>query len=152
MTALHSLKKAGKNRKRVGRGGDRGGTSGKGHKGQKARSGPTLGILFEGGQMPLTRRLPKRGFTNAPFKITYEVINLQTLNAAFEAGETVNKEALIEKGIIKNAKNLLKILGNGTLDKKLTVYADAFSKSALAGITNVGGQGHIQTVSVIKEK
>ena len=106
--------------------------------------------------MPLTRRLPKRGFTNAPFKISYEVINLQTLNNAFETGATVNKEALVDKGIIKNTRNLLKILGNGTLDKKLTVYADAFSKSALAGITNVGGQGHVQamsgTMSEIKEK
>ena len=143
MAALHELTKAGKNQKRIGRGGDRGGTSGRGHKGQKARSGPHIGAMFEGGQMPLTRRLPKRGFTNAPFKTIYEIINLKTLESAFDAGATVNKEALIEKGIIKKKKALIKILGNGSLDKKLTVYADAFSKSAQAGITNVGGEVHL---------
>lgn len=142
MVGLHSLTKAGKKRKRVGRGGDRGGTSGRGHKGQKARSGAHIGIIFEGGQMPLTRRLPKRGFTNAPFKTTYQPINVNTLNGAFEAGATVNKEALVEKGIIKNDGQLVKILGNGKLDKKLTVYADAFSKSAQEMITSAGGQIH----------
>ncbi len=150
MTALHSLKKAGKDRKRVGRGGDRGGTSGKGHKGQRARSGGYVGkILFEGGQMPLTRRLPKRGFNNANFRTAYEIVNLKTLNDFFETGATVNKEALVEKGILKNAKGLLKILGDGKLDKKLLVYADAFSASAQSGITNGGGQVHMLE---IKEK
>ncbi len=142
MVRLNELDSAGKRRKRVGRGGSRGGTSGKGNKGQKARSGPHLGVIFEGGQMPLTRRLPKRGFTNAPFKTSYEVINIKLLNG-FEAGATVTKEALVEKGIIKRADRLLKILGDGALDRKLVVYADAFSKSAAAAITSGGGQVHL---------
>jgi large subunit ribosomal protein L15 len=143
MKALNELTSAGKKRKRVGRGGARGGTSGKGHKGQKARSGPSIGIAFEGGQMPLTRRLPKRGFSNARFEVVYEVLNLKALNNAFETGATVTKEALVEKGLIKNAKTLLKILGDGKLDKQLTVHADAFSKSAHAGITSAGGNVHL---------
>ncbi len=130
-----------KKRKRVGRGGSRGGTSGRGHKGQKARSGGGVGISFEGGQMPLARRLPKRGFSNAPFKTIYEVINIERLNALFEHGQTVTKELLYEKGII--SKNVLvKILGRGVLDKQLIIYADAFSKSAEEIITQKGGLIH----------
>ncbi len=98
MTTLTQLTPAGKKRKRVGRGGARGGTSGKGHKGQKARSGPQIGAGFEGGQMPLTRRLPKRGFNNARFRIDYEVINVGTLNERFEAGSTVDKDAMVTAG------------------------------------------------------
>jgi large subunit ribosomal protein L15 len=146
MKALNELTRAGKKRTRIGRGGSRGGTSGKGNKGQKARSGPSIGIGFEGGQMPLTRRLPKRGFSNARFETVYEVLNIKVLNV-FDAGATVDKNALVEKGLIKNAKALVKILGDGALDKKLTVHADAFSKSAHAGITNAGGE-----VFVTKEK
>ncbi len=143
MTALHTLTPAGKKRKRVGRGGSRGGTSGKGGKGQKQRSGPQIGIGFEGGQMPLTRRLPKRGFSNAKFKCAYDVINLKTLSMSFEAGATVDKTALVQKGLIKNTDKLVKILGDGAIDKKLMVHADAFSKSAASGITNAGGQVHV---------
>lgn len=144
MSMLSKLKSLVKKRKRIGRGGDRGGTSGKGHKGQKARSGPTLGIIFEGGQMPLTRRLPKRGFSNAPFKKEYEVINLESLSLLFDSGATVNKAALIEKGAIKKSSRApVKVLGNGKLDKKLVVHADKFSKSAEQAIKNKGGEVHI---------
>lgn len=143
MTALSHLTSAGKKRKVIGRGGDRGGTSGKGHKGQKARSGPQIGSVFEGGQMPLTRRLPKRGFTNGRFKITYDVINVALLNERFEDGAVVNKESLIEKGLLKSAHQLVKILGHGELNKKLIVHADALSKSATQAITQKGGETHI---------
>jgi large subunit ribosomal protein L15 len=144
MKQLSNLIRLNKKRKRVGRGGDRGGTSGKGHKGQKARSGPTLGVVFEGGQMPLTRRLPKRGFTNARFKKEVEIVNLRQLNVLFESGAKVDRESLVEKGIIsQSSKALIKILGNGTLDKKLIVHADAFSGSAAQAITDKGGEVHV---------
>jgi large subunit ribosomal protein L15 len=142
MSKLHKLAQLVKKRKRVGRGGDRGGTSGRGHKGQKARSGPHLGISFEGGQMPLTRRLPKHGFTNV-FKTEFEIVNLAQLNK-FEAGTVVNREILIAADIIKGKKNaLIKILGNGVLDKNIIVHADAFSKSAAQAITDKKGEVHV---------
>lgn len=144
MTTLHKLKSAGKKRKTIGRGGARGGTSGKGHKGQKARSGPQIGAAFEGGQMPLTRRLPKRGFTNARFKVVYQVINIATLNERFDEGAVVDKQALVAKGLIKSPLERVKILGNGKLDKKLIVHADALSQSAASAITSSGGQVHTQ--------
>jgi len=140
--SLHRLKSAGKRKKTIGRGGARGGTSGKGHKGQKARSGPQIGAAFEGGQMPLTRRLPKRGFNNARFRVAYEVINIATLNERFAAGAVVDKEALVAQGLIKKPEHRVKILGHGTLDKNLTVHADALSKSAEAAITKSGGKIH----------
>ena len=143
MAMLHTLVPAGKKRKRVGRGGDRGGTSGKGHKGQKARSGGGVSFQFEGGQMPLTRRLPKRGFSNARFKKTYEVINLGTLDKAFDAGTEVTKELLLSKGLIKKLGSLVKVLGSGLLEKGITVHADAFSKAAVTSITNAGGNVHV---------
>lgn len=148
MTTLTNLTPAGKKRKRIGRGGARGGTSGKGHKGQKARSGPQIGAAFEGGQMPLTRRLPKRGFNNARFRVEYEVINVGTLNERFEAGAIVDKEAMVIAGLIKGPSRLVKILGNGTLSKKLIVHADALSKTAAEAITNNGGQVHIVSKAV----
>ncbi|MGB8367244.1 MAG: 50S ribosomal protein L15, partial [Candidatus Babeliales bacterium] len=98
MFRLENLVPLGKKRKRVGRGGSRGGTSGKGHKGQKARSGGGIAPAFEGGQMPLHRRLPKRGFTNARFKKVIEIVNLKHLDKIFNEGETVSKKILIEKG------------------------------------------------------
>jgi large subunit ribosomal protein L15 len=148
MSLLSNLTSLTKKRKKVGRGGSRGGTSGKGHKGQKARSSSHVGIIFEGGQMPLTRRLPKRGFSNAPFKTEYEIINLEQLNTVFDAGALVTKEILIEKGMLKARKKaLVKVLGNGTLEKNLIVHADAFSKSAAQAISDKGGEVH-----VIKEK
>lgn len=139
MLQLHNLRRAVKKRKRVGRGGSRGGTAGRGHKGQSARSGGSVGIIFEGGQMPLSRRLPKRGFSNAPFKDTYEVINIDRLNVLFADGQTVSKAALVERGIIhKDSK--LKILGRGTLDKKLIVEVDAISQSAREAVEKSGGK------------
>jgi large subunit ribosomal protein L15 len=142
MTQLSNLVPLSKKRKRVGRGGSRGGTAGKGHKGQKARSGPKIGSNFEGGQMPLTRRLPKRGFSNARFKVTYELVSLEQLNNAFDTGTVVTRTALEEKNIVKPGKELIKILANGTLEKKLIVHAHAFSKTAAEHIQAKGGEVH----------
>ena len=123
-----------------GHGSGNGKTAGKGHKGQKARSGaPRPG--FEGGQLPLYRRLPKRGFTNINSK-EIVAINVGTLNA-FDEGAVVTVEALVEKGIIKNPKDGVKILGNGELTKKLTVKVNAFSKSAVEKIEAVGGKAEV---------
>jgi len=145
--ALHNLKSLVKKRKRVGRGGARGGTSGRGHKGQKARTSGTVRIGYEGGQMPLYRRLPKRGFTNDPFKLEIKIINLQQLNDAFEDGVQVDKAALADKGLVSIKKGvrgtLLKVLGKGTLTKKLTVIADAFSESAKKAIEDRGGEARL---------
>ncbi len=147
MFELHNLTPAGKKKKRVGRGGSRGGTSGRGHKGQGSRSGGGPRVGFEGGQMPLYRRLPKRGFTNARFKTDCRIVSLQAINDAFADGDSVNREALIEKGIIKRQKSkgtfLVKVLGNGELSKKVTVVADRFSKSALEAIKNAGGEARL---------
>lgn len=144
MIALNNLEKLTKKRKRVGRGGSRGGTSGKGHKGQKARSGPSLGLVFEGGQMPLTRRLPKRGFNNAAFKDIFEIVNLQQLEDKFEAGSIVDRNTLLEKNVIKGIRGaFIKVLGNGELNKKLIIHADAFSASAIEAITGKGGEVHV---------
>ncbi len=144
MFRLENLVPLGKKRKRIGRGGSRGGTSGKGHKGQKARSGGGIAIAFEGGQMPLYRRLPKRGFSNARFKNLIEIVNLSHLDKVFNDGETVSKETLMAKGIIKGksskGKFILKILGNGPLTKKLIISADRFSKTAIKIIKENGGQ------------
>ena len=119
-----------------GHGSGNGKTAGKGHKGQKARSGaPRPG--FEGGQLPLYRRLPKRGFTNINSK-EIVAINVDTLNA-FDEGTVVTVEALVEKGIIKNPKDGVKILGNGELTKKLEVKVNAFSASAAEKIQALGG-------------
>src|SRR4051812_46461244 len=101
MLQLNNLVKITKKRKRVGRGGSRGGTSGKGGKGQTARSGGYVRRGFEGGQLPLYRRLPKRGFKNGEFKVTFETINLKDLELHFDADITITREAMIEKGIVK---------------------------------------------------
>jgi large subunit ribosomal protein L15 len=145
MLQLNNLTSITKKRKRVGRGGDRGGTSGKGHKGQKARSGPGLRRGFEGGQMPKYRRLPKRGFNNAVFTTRYEIVNLADLERTFENGATVNAAALIEKGLIKPGydrtdKCYIKVLGTGTLTKKLTIFAHAASETAKAAVEKAGGE------------
>ncbi len=144
MFQLENLAPLVKKRKRIGRGGSRGGTSGKGHKGQKARSGGGINPGFEGGQMPLHRRLPKRCFTNARFKKLVEIVNIKRLDEAFNEGDTVSRETLIEKGVIKGRRSkkrfILKILGNGLLTKKLTVSANRFSKTATEAIENSGGQ------------
>ena len=123
-----------------GHGSGNGKTAGKGHKGQKARSGaPRIG--FEGGQMPLYRRIPKRGFLNRNTK-DIVAINVSALEA-FEDGATVSVDALIEKGIIKNPRDGVKILGKGELTKKLTVKANAFSASAAEKINALGGKAEV---------
>lgn len=128
-----------KDRKRIGRGhgSGQGKTAGKGHKGQNARSGGGVRLGFEGGQTPLFRRLPKRGFTNINRK-EYAVVNLDVLNR-FEDGAEVTPVALVEAGIVKDAKAGIKVLGNGTLSKKLTVKAAKFSKAAEEAIVAAGG-------------
>lgn len=140
---IHDLEPASgsnKKRKRIGRGigSGVGKTSGKGHKGQKARSGGGKGPHFEGGQTPLQRRLPKRGFTNV-FQKVYAEINVQDLNR-FAPSSVVTPEMLKEKGIVKNLKDGVKVLGNGELEHALTVQAHSFSKSAAAKIEEAGGK------------
>ena len=129
-------------RKRVGRGGARGGTSGKGTKGQKARTGGASKVRagFEGGQMPLHRRLPKRGFNNNQFKKIFSLITLEQLERCFVAGQEVTKEILVEKKLTKNSRDLVKVLGTGTLSKKLRVVVDAYSASAAQVIVSCGGE------------
>ena len=129
-----------KNRKRVGRGpgSGTGKTSGKGHKGQNARSGGGVRPGFEGGQLPLFRRLSKRGFNNYNFRTVYATVNVGDLER-FEEGTTVTKELLIEAGLVKKELDGIKVLGNGELTKKLTVKADKFSSTAKEKIENVGG-------------
>lgn len=142
---LHELKPAEgsrKTRNRVGRGTSSGNgkTSGRGQKGQNSRSGGGVRSGFEGGQMPLYRRLPKRGFNNSVFAKQYAEVNVEQLNR-FEDGATVDPVALIEAGILKNVRDGIRILGNGTLEtKNLTVIANGFTKSAEEKITAAGGK------------
>ena len=126
--------------RRVGRGigSGRGKTSGRGHKGQRARSGGTKGPMFEGGQMPLVRRIPKRGFTN-PFKVRFVPVNLRDLEM-FEEDTVISPETLQASGIIKRARDRVKILGEGEISKPLTVRAHAFSRSAVEKIEQAGGK------------
>ena len=129
--------------KRIGRGhgSGNGKTAGKGHKGQKARAGRGIRAGFEGGQMPLHRRIPKRGFNNI-FATPYTTINVAILNR-FEDGAVVNAEALLNAGIIKKAPYGVKILGNGKIEKSLTVQVAAFSESAKAKIEAAGGKAEV---------
>ena len=129
--------------KRIGRGAGsgHGGTATRGHKGAQSRSGYSRKLGFEGGQMPLYRRLPKRGFTNRN-SLDIEAINLGALEA-FDNDAEVTVEALLEKGIIKSAKDGVKILGNGTLTKKLSVKVNAYSESAKAKIEELGGKAEV---------
>ena len=129
--------------KRIGRGhgSGNGKTAGKGHKGQKARAGRGIRAGFEGGQMPLHRRIPKRGFNNI-FATPYTTINVAILNR-FEDGAVVNAEALLNAGIIKKAPYGVKVLGNGKLEKNLTVQVAAFSESAKAKIEAAGGKAEV---------
>ncbi|GGD03315.1 50S ribosomal protein L15 [Thalassobacillus devorans] len=143
---LHELKPskgARKERNRVGRGmaTGNGKTSGRGHKGQKARSGGGTRPGFEGGQMPLFQRLPKRGFTNIHRK-EFAIVNLDALNR-FDEGTEVTPELLLETGVVSKEKAGIKILGNGSLDKKLTVKAHKFSASAKEAIEAAGGQTEV---------
>lgn len=138
---MHPAEGATETRKRIGRGigSGNGKTAGKGHKGQNARSGGGVRPGFEGGQLPLYRRLPKRGFSNAKFKVRYATINLSDLNR-FEDGAVVTPELLKEMGLVKNQLDGIKVLGNGTLEKKLTVKAHNFSTRAQAEIERLGGK------------
>ena len=141
---LNELEKnigATKKRKIVGRGrgSGLGKTSGKGHKGQNARSGGGVRPVFEGGQTPLYRRLPKRGFSNYEFKTTYAVINVSDLNR-FDNDTVVSPALLKEVGLVKNQLDGIKVLGNGTLEKKLTIQAHKFSKTAIEKIEKSGSK------------
>ena len=133
-----------KSRKRVGRGESSGlgRTCGEGANGQKSRSGKGVKSYFEGGQMPLYRRVPKRGFSNALFKKEYAIITLDLLNR-FEDGAEVTPEILIENGLVRDLKDGIKVLGNGTLDKKVAVKAHKVSASAKAAIEAKGGSVEI---------
>ena len=144
---LHDLSPAAgsaKERKRIGRGpaSGQGKTAGTGHKGQKARAGRGMRAGFEGGQMPLQRRIPKRGFNNI-FATEMAITNIATLDKYFDDGATVTIDALIEKGIIKKTLDGVKILGNGEISKKLTVQANAFSDSAKSKIEAAGGKAEV---------
>ncbi|MDD5888078.1 MAG: 50S ribosomal protein L15 [bacterium] len=144
---LHELEKnigATHAKKRVGRGSGSGlgKTSGRGQKGQKARSGGSINPVFEGGQLPLYRRLPKRGFTNGKFKTRYAVINLADLNR-FEDGTVVTPALLKETGLIKNQLDGIKVLSNGKLEKKLTIQAHKFSTTALEKIKESGSKAEV---------
>ena len=140
---LHNLRPAPgakRPRKRVGRGpgSGNGKTAGRGHKGQKSRSGYSRRYGFEGGQMPLVRRIPKRGFFNV-FRVDYQVVNLRDLDRLFSDGDQVNPAALIEKGLIRRGPKPVKILATGDLSKKLSIVADKFSGSAKSKIEAAGG-------------
>lgn len=143
---LHELSPAAgskKDVKRIGRGAasGQGKTAGKGHKGQKARAGRGMQVGFEGGQMPLQRRLPKRGFNNI-FAKEIATVNVSALNN-FEDGATVTIEALVNAGLVKKALDGVKVLGNGELSKKLTVQVNAYSESAKAKIEAAGGKAEV---------
>jgi len=132
---------ANKNKKKVGRGNGsgHGKTAGKGHKGQKARSGGGVSLGFEGGQMPLFRRVASRGFSNYPFKSIAVPVNLSLLEKFFEDGEKVNLETLVAKGLIKKSETNVKILGSGDIKKKLEVELSNVSASAKEKIVKAGG-------------
>ena len=134
-------KGANKKRKILGRGSSSGygKTAGKGHKGQKARSGGKVYAGFEGGQMPLYRRIAKKGFSNYPFSRVYSVINLSLVDAKFEDGELVNNASLHSKGLLKKEDSMVKILGGGELTKKLNFEVSALSSSAKDKIKRIGG-------------
>jgi large subunit ribosomal protein L15 len=141
---LHELKPnpgAKHRRKRLGCGESSGlgKTSGRGHKGQKARSGGGVRPGFEGGQMPLHRRLPKKGFSNQQFRPNVAIVNVAQLNAKFEDGEAVTNESLRQRGLVNGRYDAIKVLGNGDLERKLSVAVDAVSASARAKIEKAGG-------------
>jgi len=130
-----------KSRKRVGRGpgSGKGKTCGRGHKGQQSRSGGGTRVGFEGGQMPLYRRLPKRGFTNARFKVTFSIVNVAQLDKTFQDGDTVDAEAIRASHLVNAKTGPIKVLGGGELNKKLSVSVQGFSESARLKIEAAGG-------------
>ncbi len=133
-----------KKKKRLGRGraSGLGKTSGRGHKGQRSRAGSGVKPGFEGGQMPLQRRLPKRGFTNI-FRVENRSVNIGVIAGIFNAGETVDPEVLLEKGLIKGKKGAVKVLGSGEITIPLTIRANAFSASAITKIEAAGGKSEV---------
>ena len=140
---LHDIKPnpgAKHRRRRVGNGESSGlgKTCGKGHKGQKSRSGASIRPNFEGGQMPIFRRLPKKGFNNDQFKTKYAIVNLRDLEAKYADGETVDEESLRKHGLIQGIYDAIKLLGNGELSKKLTIEVDKISGTALAQLEKNG--------------
>ncbi len=137
---LNELKKLSRPARRKGRGGDRGGTSGKGNKGQKARSGGGVRPQFEGGQTPLTRRLPKRGFNNTAFAIKYTIIHLGHLQSCVGEELIITKDILVQLGIIKNTREKVKLLANQDVQRAVTVHVDACSIAAKSRVEAVGGQ------------
>ena len=144
LNELKPAKGAKKKRKKIGRGpgSGHGKTATKGHKGQLARSGGGKGPAFEGGQMPLHRRLIKRGFKN-PFKVRYEVVNLDTIDKYFNEGRLVNPDSLSGKGIIKRSADAIKILSRGEISKPLLVKANKFSRKAIERILSAGGTAEV---------
>ncbi len=142
---ITKLAGADKHRKRVGRGRGSGSgkTCGRGHKGFGQRSGWRRRGMQEGGQMPTFRRIPKRGFSNAAFTVRYSVVNISSLSERYEAGAHVTVQALLEAGLIRNLRLPVKVLGDGALDKKLTVDAAKFSKSAVEKIQAAGGEARV---------
>lgn len=144
---LENLQKSpeAKARKRVGRGtgSGMGKTSTRGEKGQRARSGASISPWFQGGQTPLFRRLPKRGFNNARFETKFATLNLSQINKFFEDGDVITPEVLKERGIIKKQLSGIKVLGNGELEKKVTVKANRFSTTAVTKIEKAGGKAEV---------
>ncbi|MBD5428170.1 MAG: 50S ribosomal protein L15 [Treponema sp.] len=138
---LSAPKGANKKKRIVGRGSSsgRGTTAGKGNKGQQSRSGGKTYVGFEGGQMPLYRRIAQRGFSNYPFKKEYVIVNVKLLEEKFDDGDTVNKETLIAKGLLDSADKLVKILADGDVKKKLTIDVDKVSATAKEKIEKAGG-------------
>ncbi|MBM4102668.1 MAG: 50S ribosomal protein L15 [Planctomycetes bacterium] len=138
---ITSIAGAYQKRKRVGRGkgSGHGKTSGRGHKGDRSRSGFSLPLVFEGGQMPLFRRLPKRGFSNVNFTVRYEVVNVSQLDRIFADGDQVGLTELVGAGLVGSLNSRVKILGDGDMTKKLIVCAHKFSKSAEQKIAGCGG-------------
>jgi large subunit ribosomal protein L15 len=152
---IHELKPAkgaNKDRKRLGRGtgSGLGTTAGKGHKGQKARSGGQTKPGFEGGQMPMSRRIPKRGFSNARFAVSYETVNLKSIDKYFTDGSVVNEETLKAFGLVHGNKDGIKILGDGEFGKKLSFKVNKISKSALEKVEAAGGT--VELIPPFKEK
>jgi large subunit ribosomal protein L15 len=153
MEERYTLKKPAsiKSRKRVGRGmsSGHGKTSCRGHKGQMSRSGAKRRAWFEGGQMPLQRRVPKRGFNNQ-FRLEFAVVNLTELGK-IDAAE-INREVLLKRGLVKGKNSAIKILGNGSIDRAMTVYADAFSAAAREKIEKAGGRAVVGQPAAQKQE
>ena len=139
---LHAPEGANKKKRIVGRGAGsgRGTTAGRGNKGQQSRSGGKTYPGFEGGQMPLYRRLPHRGFSNYPFRKEWQIVNIEDLAIKFQAGETVDAVSLLMKGLIRKPEQLIKVLGNGSISIALNVSVDAVSAGAKAKIEAAGGK------------